>query len=413
MEIKDIQEAAEKAIAPVVESVKSAVAGIKAAADKIDSVDARLKAVEALPVLKDTPAVVSAEEVFKGYKLSDQMLDQRIVAAKNPGRFKALTDPAKANDMAKFFILATKALKGKDPSAFAELKAIQQKAAMQEDTNSEGGFLVPPEYEWDMIELARPGSFALNECRVVPMSRDILNLPRENAMISVAWTAEESAATQTEPTFEQVQLNARRLDGYGKVSNELLQDSAVDIVGILMNQFAFAIGQELDNQVLNGTGTPVSGILSAAVSNSVVMTGLANFSSITFTNLSNMIAGLNSGYLAGAKFIVGRQGLHFVRTLKDSNNNPIFAQIAGPVPGQIYGFDYILSEKVTNTTGTATPFMGFGNPKNFIIGRRLGTMAIDLDPYSLFTTYQTQFRLVTRWGMAIGNPAAFNRLVTG
>jgi HK97 family phage major capsid protein len=247
------------------------------------------------------------------------------------------------------------------------------------------------------------------------MTRDILNLPTEATMVSVAWHAEEAAITQTEPTFGQLQLNAKRLDGYGKVTNELLQDSAIDIISLLVEQFAYAIGQELDNQVLNGTGDPASGLLTAACGNSVVMaSGLTDFSSVTGTNLSSLIYALNSGDLANARFIVGRLGLHYIRTLKDANNNFIFSQIGGipPAGGTIWGFPYLVSEKVTNTTGVSTAFISFGDYKKFYLGRRVGAMALDLDPYGLFTTYATQFRMVTRWALGIGRSTAFSRLLT-
>ena len=48
----------------------------------------------------------------------------------------------------------------------------------------------------------------------------------------------------------------------------------------------------------------------------------------------------------------------------------------------------------------------------FALGRRLQSMTLDLDPYGLFTNYQTRFRIVNRWGMSIGLPGGFCRIVT-
>lgn len=404
LEIADVKSAIEEGVKPLKDAIDT----------KIKAIEDRLTKIEMLPLDRLGFNINGISTVYKGYKLNEQGLALRELAMKTPNRFKVLADEGKANEFCKFFIAAFKALKG-DWYAKIDLKEMYQKAQMQEGTGSEGGYLVPQEYEWDIIQLARAKAFALDFCSVINMTRDILNLPSEATMVSVAWTAEGGTITQTEPTFGQVQLNARRLDGYGKVTNELLQDSAIDIVSLLVEQFAYAIGQELDNQVLNGTGTPVSGVLSAAAGNSIVMAaGNTNFSSVTGTNLSNMIYVLNTGDLANARFILGRIGMHYIRTLKDSQGNFIFAQIGGvpPVGGTIWGFPYFVSEKITNTSGANTAFVAFGDFKKFYIGRRLGTMALDLDPYSLFTSYATQFRLVTRWGMAIGRASAFCRLLT-
>jgi HK97 family phage major capsid protein len=402
-----IKTAVEEGVKPLQTSVEKATTDIKAIADRVAKI-------EALPLNKlGVFSVNTIASEYKGYKLAEQGRVIRDIALRNPTRFKALADEGKANEFCKWMIAVTKALKG-DLDARAELKEIYAKAQMQEDTAAEGGYLVPQEYEWDMVQLARAASFALNECSVINMTRDIINLPSEATLVSVAWTAEESAATETEPTFGQVQLNARRLDGFGKVTNELLQDSAIDIVSILAEQFSYAIGQELDNQVLNGTGTPCSGVLTSAVGTDVKFASTqTNFSEVTATYLSQLIYSLNSGYLAGARFIINRLGLHYVRTLKDSQNRPIFADIGGgTIPPTIYGFPYFMSEKITNTTAAETAYIAFGQFKKFYIGRRIGASAIDLDPYTYFKENATQFRYITRWGMKIGNSAAFARALT-
>jgi len=303
--------------------------------------------------------------------------------------------------------------KNQDLSALADIQAVQAKAQMQEGTDSEGGYLVPDEYAWEIAKLARAKSFALNQCTVLNMGTDTLKLPAEASLVSVAWTAEEGGITESEPTFGQVQLTAKRLDGYAKVTNELLQDSNIDIVGLLTEQFAYAVGLELDNQVLNGTGDPVSGVLTAKAGYSVVMgSGETNFSSISADDLSNMIAQIDEGYDDNLLFIFNKLIMHYIRTLKDDNNNYIYAKPGNGVPGTVWEIPYFQSAKAPKTTGANTAFVVLGNFKYFYIGRRVGSMSLDIDPYGLFTTYATRFRIVTRWGLAVAMAKAFCRLLT-
>jgi len=379
---------------------------------KLKVIEERVSKIESLPINRLSFNVNTTSEKYKGYKLNEQMRNIRNRACKEPERFPVFSNPEKANEYAKFMIDVIKALRG-DFEAKANLKEFYQKAAMQEGTASEGGYLVPDEYQMDLIQLARDRSFALNECTIVNMSRDTIKLPKEASLVSVAWTSEEGGITESEPTMGEVQLSAKRLDGYAKVSNELLQDSAIDIVGMLTEQFAYAIGLELDNQVLNGTGSPVSGVLTAAAGYSVVMSsGKTNFSSINADNLSEMISKMDEGYQANARYIFNKLIMHYIRILKDSNNAYIYAKPGNGTPGTIWEFPYFQSAKAPSTSGANTAFVSFGNFKYFYIGRRLGAMALDIDPYGLFTTYQTRFRMVTRWGLAIAMAKAFVRLLT-
>jgi HK97 family phage major capsid protein len=407
LEIADIKSAIDEGVKPLKEGVEATKTAVKAVEDRIAKI-------EALPFTKiGMPNLNAIPTQYRGYKLNHQATAVRSLAAKSPREFDVFADEEKMNGFCKWMISAVKALKG-DAKAQSELSEMATKAQNTEGTSAYGGYLVPQEYDMNIIALARAKSFALQECNVIPMNRDIMNIPKELANVTVAWTAETVAATETEPTFSTLQLDSARLDGYGKVTNELLNDADFDIVGFLTETFAYAIGQELDNQVLNGTGSPVSGVLTAKAGYSVVLTAPANnFSSILGSDLSNMVAQLNSGDVANAKFIIGRTVMHYIRSMKASTSGVyVFADIGGTVGGTIWGFPYIVSENVTNTTGVSTAFGVFGDFKKFYIGRRIGAMTLDLDPYGLFTSYGTQFRMITRWALGVGRTTAFCRGVT-
>jgi len=140
--------------------------------------------------------------------------------------------------------------------------------------------------------------------------------------------------------------------------------------------------------------------------------GETAFSNITSDYLSEAIEQIEEGYAQGAGFYVGRLTMHYIRTLKDGNSAPIYSNPGGQVPGTIYGYPRYVSEKMPNTSAAETRFVIFGNLKNYIIGRRLGAMTLDIDPYGNFANYQTRLRMVTRWGLSIANTSAFAVLAT-
>jgi len=354
-----------------------------------------------------------AKRVHLGYDLDVQGGELALKAGYLPiKQHTMLADTAKRDAYSKFLINCIKASQG-DPKAQASLADAKAKAAMQEGTTTEGGYLVPDEYTNEILAFARLSSVALQYCRLWNMSTDVRRIPAENAAVSVAWTAEEGTITESEPTVAEVVLTAKRLDAYSKVSNELLQDSAVDIVSWLTELFAEAMGQELDNQVFAGTGDPISGLTTAACGYSVVLSsGNTNISAVTGTNLSDMISKLSANKRAGARWYFEKSVFHFVRTLKDSNNAFLYNPIGGAQANTIWGYPYTDCEKMPSTNSANSPFALFGNLRYFALGRRLQSTTLDVDPYGLFTTYQTRFRIVQRWGLAIGLANGFVRAVT-
>jgi HK97 family phage major capsid protein len=243
------------------------------------------------------------------------------------------------------------------------------------------------------------------------MSSDQLYVPAELTLPAVAWKGESVQLAQSDPTYAQVSLAAKKLTAYSAATNELLSDSAMDVVGMLTRQFVYGIGMELDNQMLNGTGDPVSGVLTAKAGYSVSSTG-TSFSNVTGTDISLMVSKIEEGWARDARFIFGRLGMHYIRTLKDSQNNFIFSQIGGGQQKSIWDYPANMSEKITNTDADATAYGVFGNFKYFYIGRRQGAMAIEVDPYTRFDYAETRFRMVTRWAMAVAQANAFCRLLS-
>ncbi len=404
MEKKDILDAVAEGIKPLGDEVKGLKTGV-------DAIDARLKKIEALPLEKFAAPAVISSKMYKGYNLNHQgaFIKNRVGKLE----FSCFDKEENIQDFCKFLIAFVRAAKFGDPEAKQDLKEMYAKASLAEGAAATGGYLVPDEYQWDIVQLARSRAHMLQICRVVPMGADTLYIPTEAALATINWKAEAAQLTQGDPTFGQVQLTAKKATAYAISSNELLADSRIDIASILTEQFAYGIALDIDNQVLNGTGDPVSGLLvSGVLTSNIVTTSGASMSTITATDLSLAIQKLSEGDLANAKYLLCRLGLHYIRSLKDTTNSPIFAMPGATVPGKIYEFPYLMSEKIANTDGTAKPIGLFGDFQKYIIGRRAGAMALDVDPYGKFDYDQTRFRMISRWAFALGRETAFTKIIT-
>lgn len=415
MEEKDIQVikgAVSESLAPIAKDVKDM--GTKIITIETDNKDlkSRLEKIERSPMVRNSINVNTISEKFLGYKVSKQLSSIRDMAAKDAKNFEVLGNEEKANEYAKFMIAFIKARVHDNAEAKAWLADFYQKANLSEAAT--GQYLVPDEYIWEMCQLARNATFGLRECTVLPMSVDQMYVPAELTLASVAWTTPETGQISAgEPTFSQVSLAVKRLDGLATITNELLNDTAVDISGILSEQFGYAVAYELDNQILSGTGSPVSGLTTAACGYSVVLGSTStNFSAMTADNFSDAIYTLTSGDTLNARFIINRIGLNYIRKLKNTYGEYIFAEPGAGVPGTIWEYPYFMSEKITNTSAVSTAFAVFGNFKKYYIGRRIAAGALDVDPYGKFDYYQTRFRIISRWALAVGRSTAFVRVIT-
>lgn len=379
MEAKELQESIAKGLEPV--------------ATEIKTLGERVSKIEALPLSKmSAPFVNTIPTEYKGRKLSKQFGSVRNLLGKNVG-FESFGNEQKIDEFCKFMI------------------DVVSKATTNETTNAQGGYLVPDEFQWDLVQLARNRSYALQFAKVFGMNSDNLYLPAELALPTVAWKAESAQLAQADPTFSQVNLQAKKLTAYSGATNELLADSAIDVVSILTEQFAYSMGLELDNQMINGTGNPVSGVGTSKAGYSVITSG-ASMSTVTSGDLSLAISKIEQGIAGNGKWLVGRLAQHYIRSLKSTDGIPLFQYAGAQAPSTIYEYPYAMTEKIANTDGASKLMAVFGNFDYFYIGRRNGAMTIEANPYSRFDYDETMFRMVTRWGLAVANANAFARVIT-
>lgn len=282
------------------------------------------------------------------------------------------------------------------------------KTAMTEASAGGGGYLVPDEYEMDLQALARLQSIALQDCRIWNMGTDTLRIPAENGAVTVDWaSAEADPNNASEPTVTEIVLATKRLGAYSTTSNELLEDSAIDITGWLTELFAEAQGQEIDNQVFNGT-TFTSDLHGGC---GTTISGVTAISSLTFTQFSNAIAQLEEVRAVGAKFYFNKSVAHYVRTMVDASNRLIYQMPTAGNPGNIYGYPAVQVPKMTAAPTAGQQVFVFGNlQKGYALGRRRG-MTMSVNPYILMKEHQTQFINSSRWDGAIALSGALVEFV--
>jgi HK97 family phage major capsid protein len=293
------------------------------------------------------------------------------------------------------------------------------KAALQEGTDSEGGYIVPTEERSELLAYAREASVALRECRVINMSTLSMTIPAEDGKISVAYTDEESQATESEPTFAQVTLTAKRMDAWGVTSNELLDDAVVNggIAGMLLDQIVEAVALKVDSTVFKGGGDPVSGMFTAKAGYSEVFgSGSTHFSEILESNVRGIVSKLNPpDYETNGRFVTHYTSLwQYINGLQDTTGRPMFHDTTNGQKDQrrLWGFPIDVSSQAPGTSAVSTAIAIFGDLTGWIIGERMTNIDLLWDPYTKMDYYQTRYAFFTRWGYAAALPNKIGRIMT-
>lgn len=367
-----------------------------------------------IPEQKEPKIEVGTPGEYKGVKMK-AVIDtlQHDGRVNRLIRAKSMADVQQAEMLAKWGInLLDHAAKRPVTPALAK--------ALQEGSPTEGGYLTPTEERAAVLSYIRDVSIAFSECSHVPMTSDAMTIPAENAKVTVAFTDEESDATETDPSFAQVSLTAKRLDAYTKVSNELIEDNNAPggIAGILAAQFIEAIGQKHDSTVFIGTGTPMSGVFLSAGYSEVFDTGSTAFSELLESDIRDIVRKIRPNRRRNAKWYMSTSVLwQYIYGLKDGDNRPLFVETrgGGAASGNLWGYPVREGNDdiMPSTSAAETGFIVFGDLAGVMIGDRLKNVNLFVDPYSDAISYQTRFYLFTRWAYAHALSNYYARIVTG
>lgn len=401
------------------------VTGLGSLKDKVDAMEAKMaaytEAVEkGFPLPGQPVTEADAEKHYKGFDLAIQgknLVERFERERKNIG---PLGDPKAKEEIAKCLLLFVKGGLLADPFAAQEYRKLYPVSILKTPVGDGGNvFPVPDILESAILMYARNDSVVLQDATVVDMTSSKQSWPRETAGVTVGWG---NTTAESEPTIDEVELDAEELSAYAAVRNHQLADARSDIVSWILGAMANACALEIDEQAFNGDGVglpggdPFSGLFTTGTATATVTMGAGErFADINDDYLSQMIAALAGNRKIGAKFYMNGSLQHYVRMLKDTQGMPIFmpGNVASGMPATIYGYPQIEAVKCPATDGASKPAIIFGNMKHLYVGRRLNSTALIVDPYGLFTTNRTRYKIYQRWAIEAALPLGFVKLVTG
>jgi HK97 family phage major capsid protein len=244
--------------------------------------------------------------------------------------------------------------------------------ALQIGTDSEGGFLVPDEYEKQLIQALEEANILRKLCHVITTSYGDRKIPVVASHGSAAWMDEEAAFTESDEAFTQVTLSAYKLGTMLKVSDELLNDSYFDLESYIATEFARRIGAAEEEAFLIGdASSKPTGLLHATGGASLGVTA-ASTTAITLDEVLDLYHSLKASYRRNAAFLVNDATIKQIRKLKDGQGQYLWQpSLKAGTPDTILNRPVITSQYMPTAAAGAKTIL-FGDFNYYWIADRQG-----------------------------------------
>lgn len=242
---------------------------------------------------------------------------------------------------------------------------------LQIGTDSEGGYLVPDEFERKLIDALQEESIFRQMATIIKTSNGDRKIPVVTSKGEAVWMDEEEQYTLSDDAFGQASLSAYKLGTAIKISEELLNDSVFDLPSYIAKEFARRIGAKEEEAffVGDGKGKPTGIFNDAGGAQDGVTATSAN---ITFDDVMELFYSLRSPYRKKAVWVLNDSTVKALRKLKDSTGNYIWQpSVTAGVPDTILNRPYKTSIYVPEVKA-GNKCMAFGDFSYYWIADRQG-----------------------------------------
>jgi len=278
------------------------------------------------------------------------------------------------------------------------------KAALQGQTDTEGGYLVPDDFYAEIISKVNEISIPRKAgARIIQTSRDVVKVPVEGTQASFTIAAEEGSYSESEPQFSQVSITIHKATMLIKMSEELAADNATNLDSWLVKMASERLGVHENDMVLSGSGS--------SEPQGILVGGTAG---LTFDDTNTIAAGeipelfykLAEQYMPNAVWTLQSATMGYLMGLT-GNQFQLFSPPAGPgSPWNLWGRPAYPSAYMEAYSTTAKKSLAVGDWNFYGMAERAG-LVVSRNPYLYQANGQIGLFFHKRWGGAVLQAAAF------
>lgn len=264
---------------------------------------------------------------------------------------------------------------------------------------SSTGSPVPTSFYDQVIMLARHVGPMLETSTILQTAGgENLQIPSLSAYSTGTVSSEAALIGESDPTFNAFKtLSAYKYSFLTQISQELVEDSGVDILGFLAQQTGNALGYAVNGALTTGTGTvQPTGIVSAAGSGVTGGTGVSG--AFTADNLIDLVYSVDTAgrTLPGTGFQMNAKAIGAVRKLKDNAGQYLFSpSLSADARDLLLGYPLYENPGMADPATSAKSVI-FGHLPSYF-ARTVGGLRLDRsDDYAFangLITFRAQYRV--------------------
>lgn len=281
-------------------------------------------------------------------------------------------------------------------------------------SDGQGGFLMPPSYENDIIM----GAYDLAElrplCQASPTSRDTVILGKLSKPV-VAWGTQDVAVSAQDLAAGDVRIPILDLKALTLIHNNTLDDAGADVWGELNMAFNAAVAEAEDDAFIAGIGGQLQpgGVLTnllvqARKTNSGVAAAMSDSTHNGVDALISCLYSLMKTYRRNATWAMNSTTESVVRKFKDTNGQYLWQPpVQAGTPATLLGRPLVNPEGAPDIAANAFPIVIGDFRSGYKIRDRAGISVQRLvERYAEYD--QTGFLLKRRVGGAVVKAEAFS-----
>lgn len=246
-------------------------------------------------------------------------------------------------------------------------KGLEERAQYVNTTN-DGDVLIPEQIADEILRKMEEASPVFEQARKYPSINGTLKIAKENTDDQAGFVGENEEIPSIALKFKHVTLTQKRVGAAVTLTQQLLNDSAMDLLSYSADLLARRTARAVEKSIFKGLGQERGfvGILSNEVTDSEDLNKVKIGSNVTVDDLADITGSLNPAYLDGAAFYMSRETFNGIRKLKDGTGDFLLQNgtVNGVIGSTILGFPVYVSDVLDKKDGII-----FGN-----IGAAYGIM---------------------------------------
>jgi HK97 family phage major capsid protein len=230
-----------------------------------------------------------------------------------------------------------------------------------------------------VIEAMRVRSDFFSKARLLTTgSGETMEWPVKNGRPTAAQVSENTAYGKSDESWSKTNVGAYKYGVIVEATNEIIDDSQLDILGILAQDAGEAVADKVMSDLMVGSGT---GKPWGWITRSTGAVNAANLAGVSTDNLIDLQHSILRPYRKNAVFMTSDSAVQSLRKLKDTTGNYIWQpSLQAGAPDTILG-TAILTDPNIVTSGAGAKVLVYGDPSKYLIRQVKNLRVVRSDEY--------------------------------